>query len=110
MLVTLSEIVTEVVNEDIYDNEDCVDTSDVQNGEIEIDGTLHQFDFNFLLDKICMPMLFIILSLVVGRFLWRICFFGSGILVETNLRSKMFDHCKNLSQQYSSFPISGFSP
>ena len=69
-------------------------------GEIEIDGTLHQFDFNFLLDKICMPMLFIILSLVVGRFLWRICFFGSGILVETNLRSKMFDHCKNLSQQY----------
>ena len=69
-------------------------------GEIEIDGALHQFDFNFLLDKICMPMLFIILSLVVGRFLWRICFFGSGILVETNLRSKMFDHCKNLSQQY----------
>ena len=69
-------------------------------GEIEIDGTLHQFDFNFLLDKICMPMLFISLSLVVGRFLWRICFFGSGILVETNLRSKMFDHCKNLSQQY----------
>ena len=69
-------------------------------GEIEIDGVIHQFNFDFLLDKICMPMLFIILSLVVGRFLWRVCFFGSGILVETNLRSKMFDHCKNLSQQY----------
>ncbi len=69
-------------------------------GEVELNGQVVPFDFNFLLDQICMPMLFIILSLVLGRFLWRICFFGSGIRVETDLRSKMFDHSKNLSQQY----------
>ena len=69
-------------------------------GEVELNGQVIPFDFNFLLDQICMPMLFIILSLVLGRFLWRICFFGSGIRVETDLRSKMFDHSKNLSQQY----------
>ena len=45
-------------------------------------------------------MIFVILSLVVGRFLWRICFFGAGIGVETDLRGRMFDHCKDLSQQY----------
>jgi ATP-binding cassette subfamily B protein len=38
--------------------------------------------------------------LVIGRFLWRICFFGAGIKVETDIRSKMFDRCKDLSQQY----------
>jgi len=69
-------------------------------GEVELNGQVVPFDFNFLLDQICMPMLFIILSLVLGRFLWRICFFGSGIRLETDLRSKMFDHSKNLSQQY----------
>ena len=63
-----------------------------------VDGV--PFDMNFLLDKICLPMIFVIISLVVGRFLWRICFFGAGIKVETDLRSRMFDRCKDLSQQY----------
>lgn len=72
----------------------------INEGFVEIDGTAFTFDFDFLLDKICLPMLYVILAMVVGRFLWRICFFGSGILVETNLRSRMFNHCKNLSQQY----------
>ncbi len=69
-------------------------------GEVELNGQIVPFNFDFLLEKICMPMLFIILSIVLGRFLWRICFFGSGIRVETDLRSRMFDHSKNLSQQY----------
>ncbi len=58
------------------------------------------FDIDFLLDKICLPMIFVILFMVAGRFLWRICFFGSGSKVETDLRGRMFDHCKDLSQQY----------
>ncbi len=72
----------------------------INDGSVEVDGILLPFDLNFLLDYICKPMLLIILAMVVGRFLWRICFFGSGILVETNLRSRMFNRCKNLSQQY----------
>ncbi len=58
------------------------------------------FDLNFLLTYICRPLLFVIVSLVFGRFLWRICFFGSGIKLETDLRGRMFDRCKDLSQQY----------
>ena len=72
----------------------------INEGAVEIDGILHTFDIDFLLDRICLPMIFIILSMVLGRFLWRICFFGSGIRMETDLRGKMFDHCKDLSQQY----------
>lgn len=70
-------------------------------GEVKMDdGSILAFDFNFVLTHICQPMMWIILAMIVGRFLWRICFFGAGIRVETDLRLKMFDHCKNLSQQY----------
>ncbi len=58
------------------------------------------FDMDFLLDKVCLPLIGIIIGIVLGRFIWRICFFGSGIKVETDLRGRMFDHCKELSQQY----------
>lgn len=64
------------------------------------DGVLYQFNMDFLLDKICLPMIGIIVGMVFGRFLWRICFFGAGIKAETDLRSRMFDHCKELSQEY----------
>ncbi|MBR3965163.1 MAG: ABC transporter ATP-binding protein [Clostridia bacterium] len=69
-------------------------------GQVEIDGQLLPFDMTFLLDRVCLPMLFIILMLLTGRFLWRICFFGAAIKLETNLRNKMFDHSKELSHQY----------
>ena len=72
----------------------------IDNGVVNIDGFDHVFDMNFLLDKICLPMIIIILVMVLCRFLWRICFFGSGVLMETHLRGRMFDHAKNLSQQY----------
>ena len=72
----------------------------MNDGVVRIDGELHVFDMDFLLDRICRPMIFIILALVAGRFLWRICFFGSAIKVETDLRNRMFDHSKNLSRQY----------
>lgn len=72
----------------------------INDGFVVIDDITYEFDINFLLDKVCLPMIFVILALVVGRFIWRICFFGSAIKVETDLRCRMFDHCKDLSQEY----------
>ena len=72
----------------------------INDGFVVIDDVTYKFDISFLLDKVCLPMIFVILALVVGRFIWRICFFGSAIKVETDLRCRMFDHCKDLSQEY----------
>ena len=72
----------------------------IGSGQVEIGGEIRTFDMNFVLDEICLPMIGVILALIVGRFVWRICFFGSAVKVETALRAQMFDHCKDLSQQY----------
>jgi len=72
----------------------------LNDGYVTVSGKEVPFDGKFLLDEVCRPMLIVILFLVLGRFLWRICFFGSAIRVETDLRSRMFDRCKDLSQQY----------
>ncbi len=69
-------------------------------GQVEVDGNVLPFDMKFLVEHICGPMLYIVLAMVFCRFLWRICLFGAGIKVETDLRSKMFNHSKNLSQQF----------
>ena len=72
----------------------------MNSGYVETDGVNAAFDMDFLLDKVCLPLIIVILFIVAGRFLWRVCLFGSAIRVETDLRDRMFDHCKNLSQQY----------
>ena len=72
----------------------------INNGFVMTDGVQVAFDMDFLLDRICMPMVGIILSMVFGRFLWRVCFFGSAIKVEADLRNRMFDICCHLSQDY----------
>ena len=69
-------------------------------GYVELDGARQAFDLNFLLDRICMPMVKVILAVVVGRFLWRICFFGSAVRLEEDLRNRMFSHARNLSREY----------
>ena len=58
------------------------------------------FTMELVLDKICMPMLGVILAMVIGRFLWRICFFGSAVRLEADLRNRMFDRARNLSREY----------
>ena len=65
-----------------------------------LNGDIENFNLEFLLNEICAPMIQIILLMAVGRFLWRVCLFGSAIKVEADLRLKMFDRCKDLSQQY----------
>ena len=72
----------------------------IKNGVVSVDGVEHAFDMTFVLDMICAPMFTVILGMVFGRFLWRVCFFGAGIRLETDLRGRMFDRCKDLSQQY----------
>ena len=51
----------------------------INQGWVEVDGVRLAFDIDFLLDRICMPMVGIILCMVFGRFAWRVCFFGSAI-------------------------------
>lgn len=72
----------------------------INDGQVETDGVMHAFDMDFLMDEICLPLIVTIVVMVLGRFLWRICFFGAGIKVETDLRGRMFDRCKDLSQQF----------
>jgi len=72
----------------------------INDGFVAMDGVQVPFDMDFLLDQICMPMLGIILCVVAGRFMWRICFFGSGIKAVNDLRLRMFSHAKDLSREY----------
>lgn len=72
----------------------------MNSGSVSVDGVQTAFDMNFLLDRICMPMVGIILAMVFGRFLWRVCFFGSAVRLEADLRNRMFDHAKDLSREY----------
>ena len=73
----------------------------IKDGAVEVEtGVFVPFDMDFLLDTVCLPMIVIIVCMAIGRFLWRICFFGSGIKVETHLRGRMFDRCKDLSREY----------
>lgn len=66
-----------------------------------MDGELDvAFNSEFLIKEICVPLMVVIVIIILGRFLWRVCFLGAGIKVEADIRSKMFNHCKNLSQQY----------
>ena len=69
-------------------------------GWVMVDGVKMTFDMTFLLERICMPMLTVIICMVFGRFLWRITFFGVAIRVETDLRDRMFDNARRLSHQY----------
>ncbi len=72
----------------------------MNSGLVEIDGALVPFTMDVLLNEVCFQLIVIILVLVTGRFLWRVCIYGAAIRVETDLRNKMFDHCKNLSREY----------
>ena len=69
-------------------------------GEVVIDGQTVAFTKEVLFQHICLPMIWIVLLMVVGRFLWRVCFFGAAVRVTADLRERMFDHSRQLSQQY----------
>ena len=72
----------------------------INDGFVVVDGVQLTFDLSFVVERICLPMIGIIMCIVAGRFLWRVCFFSSGIRAEEDLRNRMFGHCKELSQQF----------
>ena len=72
----------------------------MNDGFVVLDGVTMDFDMAFVIDRICMPMLGVIAALVTGRFLWRICFFGSAVRLEEDLRNRMFRHAQELSREY----------
>ena len=72
----------------------------MNDGVVIYNGVETVFNMDFLLNKICMPLVGIIACMVAGRFLWRVCFMGSAIFMENDMRRRMFSHCKDLSQQY----------
>ena len=69
-------------------------------GQVVVDGQTMAFTKEVLFQHICLPMIYIVVLMVIGRFLWRVCFFGSAVRVAADLREQMFDHSRQLSQQY----------
>ena len=69
-------------------------------GYISEGDTQIPFTVTLLLDKICLPMTVIVIAMIFGRFLWRICFIGSAVRLEASMRNRMFEHAKELSRQY----------
>ena len=69
-------------------------------GQVVVGGETLAFTKEVLLQHICRPMIWIVVLMVIGRFLWRVCFFGSAVRVTADLRERMFDHSRKLSQQY----------
>ena len=72
----------------------------MNSGVVEYGGSLETFNMAFVIDRICMPMVGIMMAMILGRFLWRVCFFGSAVRLEEDLRNRMFDHAKELSREY----------
>lgn len=64
------------------------------------DGVSVPFDGAYLWSGVAVPMLIVIAVMVVGRFLWRICFFGTATRVERDLRREMFEYCRHLPLEF----------
>lgn len=74
----------------------------INKGQVEIDGVMRKFDKELLWSNVCVPLFIVIAALVIGRFVWRICLFGSGYKVEKDLRGRMFRHSEKLSCEFYS--------
>ncbi len=65
-----------------------------------VDGVQVPFTMELLIRDICMPMAIVTLFIVMGRFLWRALIIAPAIMLETDLRNRMFDRCRRLSCQF----------
>ena len=72
----------------------------INTGMVEIGGETLAFDMALVIERICLPMVVTILAMIVGRFFWRLCFFGAGIRLEEDMINRMFSHAKELSREY----------
>lgn len=87
MQLTIPELYRAVINGIMYN-------------KAEINGAEVPFDMNYLLDNVCLPLIIVIICIIFGRFLWRICFRSAALKMETDLRTRMFDRLKGLSMDY----------
>ena len=71
-------------------------------GFVEADGVQQVFTMAFLVEKICLPVAVLSLAMTVGRFLWRGLFLSPAILLEKDLRDRMFNKCRHLNCQFYS--------
>ena len=69
-------------------------------GAVTVEGVTYAFDMDFLLDRVCLPLVGIILVMTAGRFLWRVLFFGAAVRTETDLREQMFHRARGLSCRF----------
>ncbi len=69
-------------------------------GQVVVDGQTLPFTKEVLLQHICLPMIWIVVLMVIGRFLWRVCFFGSAVRVVPICGSGCLTTAASLSQQY----------
>lgn len=53
-----------------------------------------------LINDYIKEMIVIVLIMFIGRFTWRICIFGNGVRVQTDLRAELFKKGELLSQVY----------
>ncbi len=65
-----------------------------------IDGLRYLTLTETALSDFMIEILIVVGIMFVGRFLWRICIFGNGIRIESDLRERMFAHSEKLSQTY----------
>lgn len=55
-----------------------------------------------LVNEYAKEMIIVVLIMFFGRFLWRICIFGNGARIESDLRAELFKKGELLSQTYYS--------
>jgi ATP-binding cassette, subfamily B, multidrug efflux pump len=69
--------------------------------KVIIDGTEQGLitDIDTLLDPLG-RIAFIVIAMTVGRFLWRLFFYGTSHRIAASLRGKMFNHLTTLDQGY----------
>ena len=67
-------------------------------GEI-IDGLQFKTLTKNTLQELSIDILIVAVAVFVGRFVWRICIFGNGVRIETDIRNDMFSHMIKLSQE-----------
>lgn len=67
-------------------------------GEI-VDGLQYETLTKELLLDLAKRMLLVAFLVFSGRFVWRICIFGNGVRIETDIRNDMFNHMMKLSQE-----------
>ena len=48
-------------------------------GQVVVDGQTLPFTREVLFQHICLPMIWIVVLMVIGRFLWRVCYIGSAV-------------------------------